>query len=482
MTAQGKSSNESRLRGDFETMMRKYRSALFCLLSLVLVTGMTSASAEVPTLAEEAESALKKAVQYFRWTISTNGGYLWTYSEDLSERAGEGKATETQIWVQPPGTPSVGSTYLRAYEATGDDVYLEAAKAAADALVWGQLESGGWDYKVDFDPEGSQRWYYRRDKGKVDPERRRNYSVFDDNNSQSALRFIMAVHKTTGEGKYLSAVEYGLAFMLRSQFENGAWPQVYPLPSKGYSRWYTFNDNAINDCINVMLDAYHIYGDEKYLESAKRGGDFIIASQLPEPQAGWAQQYDYDMKPAPARRFEPAAVNGAVTPRNIRTLIDLYLETGEEKYLKPIPAAIDWLEKSRMENDKWARFYELGTNKPVYVNTDREVVYEFVNIQPGYSWTGNYASSAIRLYEKVKSMGRENYLAERDAPSTDESRRRRLASLEPRVRDVIAKQDAQGRWADDGEIRCSTFIRNVRLLSDCIALARSMNETTDEHR
>jgi uncharacterized protein YyaL (SSP411 family) len=250
---------------------------------------VTSAGVKAQTLAEAAETALKKAVQYFRWTVSTNGGYLWTYSADLKERAGEGKATETQIWVQPPGTPSVGFAYLKAYEATGDDLYLEAAKAAADALIWGQLESGGWTNKIDFHPKRSQRWYYHHDKSKVNPKKGWNISSFDDNTSQSALRFIMAVHKTTGEQKYLSAVEYGLAFMLRSQFENGAWPQGYPLAStKGYSRWYTFNDNAINDCIKVMLDAYHIYGDERYLESAKHGGDFIIASQLSEPQAGWA--------------------------------------------------------------------------------------------------------------------------------------------------------------------------------------------------
>ncbi len=452
--------------------MRKHRLVIFWLISFMVILKVGSASAETSDLAEDAEAALKKGVQYFRGTISTNGGYLWWYSEDLKQREGEGKATETQIWIQPPGTPSVGFAYLRAYEATGDDLYLEAAKAAADALVWGQLESGGWDYKVDFDPKGSQRWYYRHDKGKSDAGRRRNTSTLDDNNSQSALRFIMAVHKATQEEKYLSAVNYGLDFMLKSQFENGAWPQRYPLSSSGYSRWYTFNDNTINDCISVMLDAYHIYGGEKYMESVKRCGDFIIASQLAEPQAGWAQQYDHDLKPASARWFEPAGVNGAATPRNIRTLINLYLEIGDEKYLKPIPAAIDWLERSKMEDGGWARFYELGTNKPLYVNLDKEVVYEFVNIRPGYSWKANYASSAIRLYEKAKSMGREKYLAERDAPLTDESRRNRLSGLESRVRDAIANQDTQGRWVRGGKISCSTFNRNVRLLSDYIALAR----------
>ena len=445
-------------------------------ISLMLIAGLISVCAEASTTLQDAEVALEKAAYYFRETVSTNGGYLWTYSQDLKERAGEGKATETQIWIQQPGTPSVGFAYLRAYEATGDEVYLEAARAAADALVWGQLESGGWDYKIDFDPKGSQRWYYRRNRGEVEQGKRRNYSVFDDNNTQSALRFIMAVQKTTGDEKYLSAVKYGLDLMLKSQFDNGAWPQVYPLPSKGYSRWYTFNDNAINDCIKVMLDAYHIYGNQEYLESAMLAGDFIIASQIPEPQAGWAQQYDHDMKPAPARWFEPAAVCGAVTARNMRTLIDLYLETGREKYLEPMPAAIEWLEKSKMEDGKWARFYELGTNKPIYVNMNREVVYEFVNIRSGYSWMGDYGvTSAIALYNKIKSMGREKYLAERDAPQTNESRRRRLASLEPRVRDVIADLDEQGRWVTGGNISCSTFIRNARLLSDYISLSRSIS-------
>ena len=63
-----------------------------------------------------------------------------------------------------------------------------------------------------------------------------------------------------------------------------------------------------------------------------------------EPQAGWAQQYTHDMKPAPARWFEPASINGATTSRNIRTLIDLYTKTGAEKFLAPIPAAIEWLD------------------------------------------------------------------------------------------------------------------------------------------
>ena len=45
-------------------------------------------------------------------------------------REGEGRANETTVWVQPPGTPSIGMAFLDAYEATGDPTYLEAARRA----------------------------------------------------------------------------------------------------------------------------------------------------------------------------------------------------------------------------------------------------------------------------------------------------------------------------------------------------------------
>ena len=80
---------------------------------------------------------MTNATRFFRTKVATNGGYLWKYSLDFKQRAGEGKATPTQVWVQPPGTPAVGVVFLDAYNATGDKTYLEAARDAAMALVWG---------------------------------------------------------------------------------------------------------------------------------------------------------------------------------------------------------------------------------------------------------------------------------------------------------------------------------------------------------
>src|SRR5262249_22972099 len=98
------------------------RLFLLGLFGLLLPAG--SARADDAQLREQAQKALRKAAQYFRTQVATEGGYLWRYSDDLKRREGERKATATMVWVQPPGTPAVGMAYLTAYEATGDAYYL----------------------------------------------------------------------------------------------------------------------------------------------------------------------------------------------------------------------------------------------------------------------------------------------------------------------------------------------------------------------
>jgi len=201
-------------------------------LAAALLCGVAGARAAEST-PEQARAALSKATAYLR-SISTEGGYLWWYSEDLKQRRGEETATATQVWVQPPGTPSVGEAFLRAYRATKDSQYLRAARDAGLALARGQLQSGGWDYLIEFDPEQAKKWYRRTDAGRV-PEaeaaRRKKVSTFDDDNSQSALRFLMELVDTGGGGDEAEtaetrrAMEYGLAKMLEAQYPNGAWPQ-----------------------------------------------------------------------------------------------------------------------------------------------------------------------------------------------------------------------------------------------------------------
>ena len=446
------------------------RALLTVAASVFLLPGVALAQ---NSLAKQARETMKKARAFFR-SIATYGGYCGSYSLDLKRRYGEARyerAGRTEIWVQPPGTPTVGETFLRAGRATGGREYLAAAAEVGRALAWGQRRAGGWDHRADLA-------HVRPDAKR--PVRVRGRCTLDDNITQGALSFLIDLDQVIDAPWLTESVKLGLRFVRTAQFKNGAWPQWYPLRG-GYHDYYTFNDNAINDCIRVLLKAHRVYGRAEDLAAARRGGDFIIRSQLPAPQSGWAQQYARDLKPAWARAFEPPGVCTAVTARNLRTLVDLHLYTRDARYLRPIPAAIRWLERSKLGEGRWARLYELGTNKPIYGDRDRKVHYTLAEIsaerRSGYSWQSSYGiPGAVRYYQTVKQLGAERYLAGRAKPITAAQQRARARALEPEVRKIIAALDAKGRWAEridrkgrplkELAIHTQTFVRNMNTLCE----------------
>lgn len=476
---------------------------ILCFLVAPALTALTAKAAAPP----EARAALGMATGFMR-SIATHGGWLWKYSPDLKMRAGERAATETQIWIQPPGTPSMGMALLRAYEVTGDSQYLDAARAAADALATGQQESGGWDYLVDFDPRKSSGCYRRTDAGKItaeDAAGRHNTSTFDDNTTQSAIRFLLMLsHTSLGaderDQRIVTALDYALKKMLEAQYPNGAWPQRYDgkarnpadypvgkasIPNtypreyarENYAGHYTLNDNSQRDCILVMLEAHKRTGKPEYLAAAKKGGDFLIMAQLPEPQPVWAQQYNKKMEPAWARAFEPPSVSAGESSGVIRTLVDLYLETGEKKYLQPIGAAIAWYQRSAIGPNKWARFYELGSNKPIYGDRDGKIHYTLEELsderRTGYSWQSDFGvKRAMAFYGQVESAGRAAMLEmQKSRPLSGQQKESRVKSLGPRVDKAIAAMDVQGRWIVRGNIETSAFIENLNILCDYLEVA-----------
>jgi len=446
------------------------RRVLVCLVVLAFF-GRSGYALGSEKLIDEARAAMKRSADFFR-SISTNGGYVGIYSADLTKRYGESfyeKAKATEIWVQPPGTPTVGQCYLRAWRVTGDRHYFDATRDVARALVWGQRQIGGWDHRVDVS--------HLTADAKT-PVRKQGRCTFDDNITQGALKFLMDADSVIDEPWLTGGIELGLAFMLKSQFENGAWPQWYPLRG-GYHDFPTFNDNAMNDCIDVMLKAHRRYGKDEYLASAERGGEFIMASQLPSPQAGWAQQYGSDMKPAWARSFEPPGVCSLVTAHNMRTLVQLYLYTKDDKYLAAIPAAIEWLNKSKIGENLWARLYEVGTNRPIYGDRmdGNKVHYDYdkvsVKERTSYGWQGEYGIvGTIGYYRKCKAAGAEAYQAGQGQKASPQVRMQRAKRAEPAAKKAIAALDGKGRWIADDVITCQSFVGNFNSLCEYLDSAQ----------
>jgi hypothetical protein len=436
---------------------------------------------------EEAKTALRRATEYLR-SISTHGGFLWSYSADLKERRGEVAATASQVWIQPPGTPSVGAAFLNAFRATRDPFYLEAAEDAAYALAQGQLASGGWDYLIDFDPVEGRKWLRRTDPAPAaDADRRRNVTTFDDDNTQSAVRFLLEfVDAARGSSprrrEIRESLDYALKKMLAAQYPNGAWPQRwegkprraedYPvvgakIPTnypreyqrEDYRGHYTLNDNTQRDCIATILLAHRRFGERKYRDAARRGGDFLILAQLPTPQPTWAQQYNRQMEPAWARAFEPPSVCSSESVGAIRTLLDLYSETRDGKYLKPIPPALEWFRRSEIAPNTWARLYELGTNRPIYGDRDGKIHYTLEELteerRRGYSWRGPYGVRRV--------------MEEFEAVQAGKSRRPAMpvpaaAELEAAARRAMAGLDDKGRWITAGRIEMRTALRELEAI------------------
>jgi PelA/Pel-15E family pectate lyase len=353
-----------------------YQGVLLSLISFTTVYGQTSDQ----LTRDNVLSAMRKASDYVANVVSYKGGYLHDYAQDFSEQYGEVPARKTQIWVQS-GTPQMGDLYLNLYKATGDKAYLEYAKRTADALIYGQHPLGGWHYFIDFDKNGLKEWYETvASKFIRGYEEFRYYygnCTFDDNVTQGATAFLLHYYKETLDPAYFAPLKKALNFILMAQYPNGGWPQRYPLRYDyahdgfdDYTSNYTLNDDAMNNTINILIEAYEELGDEAYLEAARRGGDFFIIAQGPEQLPAWSEQYDMNIQPDWARTHEPPAFGTRQTAHTVEMLMKLYLFTGDKRYLRPVPATLKWMESSKLKVleggiYEMARYYDPKTNLPV---------------------------------------------------------------------------------------------------------------------
>jgi len=457
--------------------MKSTTSLLFTLL-ICFSFGISSGQDVVSK--ETVLTTMAKAATYYRNNVAVNGGYVYHYSLDLKERWGEGPANPQQIWVQPPGTPTVGMAFLKAYEATGDNFYLYAARDAAMALAYGQLKTGGWSNQIDFNSLDLKKF------GTKDYRYRDSHSSLDDGQTQSATQLMVkvdAAFKFQHPHIHQSA-KRALDALLAAQFPNGGFPQVWRGPVekqpilkanypnydwrtegriKNYWDYYTLNDNVCGYVTDTLITAHEVYKDPRYLEALARLGDFLILAQMPDPQPAWAQQYNYNMQPMWARRFEPAAISGDESEEVIETLMKIAVATGNNKYLQPIPKALNYLKKSELPDGQLARFYELKTNRPLYMVRKSKKVYQLTyddsNLPSHYGWKMNSHINQLTLKYNalVKNLSQGH-------PPT------KVKTSEVTL--ILQSLDPQGRWISthDGRklVGQAKFPLNAKYLSSAV--------------
>jgi hypothetical protein len=184
------------------------------------------------------------------------------------------------------------------------------------------------------------------------------------------------------------------------------------------------------------------------------------------------------MRPAWARKFEPPSITGGESQGVMRTLLQLYRQTGDRKYLEPLPRAIAYFRRSELPGGGLARFYELKTNKPLYFTKQYELTYSDADMPTHYGFkVGNAMDSIEREYQRLVKLDPGQL-----RPSRSKTPGKASKSQIARARAVIAALDEQGRWVEEGRLRyqgdddstrwaidCRTFISNVGVLSAYLA-------------
>ena len=318
--------------------------------------------------------------------LASNRYHAWLLAVD---EAANTRGLAYLLRIREPGIPELGSLDLEMSRLDPEGQYLEKADDLARIVLRSQLRSGGWDSDGYCGERRRDRRCVGPDAGPASFRRTRdlmasgesqvmfpNLGKFRCDPTQNSVIFLLQYSQLRRGPDIRERIRRGLEFILDNQLDCGAWPgAVDEKVGDAYERLPCFNDGAINHCVDALIAAYREYQDPAYLRAIVKAGAYILAVRGQTVardaggefvQAGWAQHYDLDGRPAPARVFEPVSLSSLVTARNIATLEVIAQLTGDRAYLQAVPAAREWLNRSRLADGSWSRLYEIGTNRPFW--------------------------------------------------------------------------------------------------------------------
>jgi len=295
----------------------------------------------------------------------------------------------------------------------------------ADNILLFQKNNGGWAKNYDV-----QAILTEEQVRAVVASKDAQNTTFDNGATHSHLTYLAEVYTLTGREKYKQAFLKGMDFTLQAQYDNGGWPQRYP-DTSGYHKHITFNDNAMVGILAMFQKIvqhspeYDFIGDslrQRISKAYEKGIDCILKCQIVEngKKTAWCQQHDHiDLSPQDARSFEKASICNGESADIVKLLMQENNPSPE--IIEAIEGALQWFQASeiygikmqwkastdaqfiyhRTNQDRivvkdsdapriWARFYELGTHRPIFCGRDGVVKYDMSEIdrdrRTGYAW------------------------------------------------------------------------------------------------
>jgi len=324
---------------------------------------------------------------------------------------------------------ALGAAKVADYLRQSDEWFrsVEAKEVAANILSF-QSDAGDW-------PKNTNTTVHR-----FEGDRATLHGTFDNSATLPELRFLAKLFSVTKAPEYEKAFLKGFDHVLEAQYANGGWPQTSP-PSKGYDRHITFNDDAMVNILNFVRDiarehAFDFVAVARRERAAKafdRGIDCILKCQIRvdgQPTLWCAQHDEINFSPAKARSYELPSFSGSESAGIVRLLMTIPKPSAE--IVAAVDGAVAFFERIKLTGirevkvddpqspkgwDKrivedpgapplWARFYDLKTLKPMFVDRDglpkeklSDIGYERRN---GYSWLGNSPARVLAEYPAWK--------------------------------------------------------------------------------
>lgn len=288
-------------------------------------------------------------------------------------------------------------------------------KEIADNILLYQKTNGGWPKNYDMTAILT-----KEQKEKLIKAKNTKETTFDNGTTYSQIEYIAKAYEVIKAEEYKASCLRGIDFTLSAQYANGGWPQYFPL-RKDYSRHITFNDNAMTGVMKMFKDIidnrpYYTFIDSTRREKIKtafdKGLDCILKCQINDngKLTSWCQQHDEkDFRPVGGRSYElPSICNDEGA--NVAAFL-MIIDKPNKRIISSVKAAVKWFEESKIRGIRidevnaaevkssygfskkdrivvkdtnapliWARFYELGTHRPLFADRRGVPVYSLAEV------------------------------------------------------------------------------------------------------